>query len=129
MKNWQFGYSYPKQINQQVNPYTTYPSTFYTPINYGLRTSYFKNGPINHRTPYGVNVCPNQYNTAASHNSEDESVQNLFKELDHLKAEARKYKEAEATRLAEIAQELQELREETRRFEERMAAEEENALT
>ena len=132
MKNWQIGYSYPTQINQHINqhnnPYTTHPSNFYTPINYGVQRPYFKNGPINHGNPYGVNVYPNQNNTAASRISEVENVQNLFKELDELKVEARKYKEAEATRLAEIAQELQELREETRRFGEHMDAEEEDIV-
>ena len=106
MKNWQFGYSYPTQINQQINKnmnqYTTYPKTFYTPFNYGVQTPCFKNEPINHGNPYGVNVYPKQNNTAASHKSEDEHVQNLFKELDQLKEEARQYKDAEAARLAEL---------------------------
>ena len=72
-----------------------------------MQTPYHKNGPVNLGNPYGVNVYPNQHNTAASHTSEGEHIQNLFKELDQLKEQARRYKEAEATRLAELAQELE----------------------
>ena len=128
MKSWQFGYSHPTRINQhntqQIKSYTTYPLNPNTPINYGVRTPYFKNGPTNHGYPYGANVYP----TVASHITEGEYVQSLLSELDQLKEEARKCKEAEAARLAELAQELADLREETRKFEERMAIEEEDAI-
>jgi len=94
-----------------------------------VQTPYYEYGSENFWDPYGKSVYPNQHNPTASNNLDLEHVQNLFAELDTLKDEARRYKKAEAERLAELKQIVEDLRKEVHELEEQEAREEENALS
>ena len=90
-----------------------------------MQTPYYKYRSVNFCDPYEESVYFTQHDSAAFDILVAEHVKNLFEELDKLKEEAQRYKEAEGTNLSELAQELEDPKEEVREYEELKAREEE----
>ena len=99
MQNWQAGYSFPAQEYQYTDRYTTYPSQYYASVNYKVQTPCYKYELENSWGSYEADFYP-------AHQNSVEHVKNVLEELDELKDEVRRYKEAEAAHLVELVQEL-----------------------
>ena len=129
MANWHYGYSY--LVSMYTNS-STHPTQMYephTPVNYGVQTPYYEYGSKVLWDSYEANVYPNQHDSAASYILETEYVNNFLEELDKLKDEVRRYKEAEKAHLAELAQEIEDMKNKVREYEELKAWEEANTVT